>query len=362
MPNVKISAATDAGTLLSSDMLPLARSGDTNAYHATMTEISAFASLSVSSGAYGNIGRNLLHNALFEVVQRGTGPFTAPGYTLDRWAVSNSNGTVSVTAVAMADADRAAVGDESAILAYQNAFTGTAGTADYVMVAYQPIESVRRLSGKTFTLSFWARTTSGTPKLGLNFMQSFGTGGSPSPPVYGTAQAVTLSTTWTRYTSAPFSVPSASGKTLGTTPGTDYTQLTFWGSSGATNNANAGGIGVQSATVLLWGAQLEIGTVATQLEKLDLRYDTANCMRFYQSGAIQFYSYGAAGMNFAISNSLPGTMRAQPVVNNTVTVNNNCTVTGISNLSTTSQINMAGTVTTAGPFEAQAVYTASADF
>lgn len=42
MPNVKISAASDAGTLLATDMLPLARSGDTNAYHATMAEVGTY--------------------------------------------------------------------------------------------------------------------------------------------------------------------------------------------------------------------------------------------------------------------------------------------------------------------------------
>src|SRR5215471_5321243 len=47
MPDTKISAAADAGTLLSSDMLPVARSGSTTAYHGTMAEIATFA-----NGAY----------------------------------------------------------------------------------------------------------------------------------------------------------------------------------------------------------------------------------------------------------------------------------------------------------------------
>jgi hypothetical protein len=33
----------------------------------------------------GNVGRNLLHNAMFNVWQRGTGPFNTAGYTADRW-------------------------------------------------------------------------------------------------------------------------------------------------------------------------------------------------------------------------------------------------------------------------------------
>lgn len=46
MPNIKISQAADAGTLLSSDMLPLARSGDTGPYHATMASVATFANAS----------------------------------------------------------------------------------------------------------------------------------------------------------------------------------------------------------------------------------------------------------------------------------------------------------------------------
>lgn len=43
MADIKISAAADAGTLLATDMMPLARSGDASAYHATMAEIASWA-------------------------------------------------------------------------------------------------------------------------------------------------------------------------------------------------------------------------------------------------------------------------------------------------------------------------------
>ena len=47
-----------------------------------------------------DVGRNLIHNALFTVAQRGAGPWTATGYTADRWYAAYSNDTgvsVSVT-------------------------------------------------------------------------------------------------------------------------------------------------------------------------------------------------------------------------------------------------------------------------
>jgi hypothetical protein len=42
LADIRISAATDIVTLNATDMLPVARSGDTSAYHATMAEVAAF--------------------------------------------------------------------------------------------------------------------------------------------------------------------------------------------------------------------------------------------------------------------------------------------------------------------------------
>ena len=136
-------------------LLPLARSGNTTAYHATMAEIATYANATISSGAFGNVGRNLLHNALFNVAQRGAGGFTATGYTIDCWALGLTLDTANVNPVAAADADRAGIGDEAATTLLANTFTGNAG-ASAATIVYQPIENVRRLAGKTVTASFWA--------------------------------------------------------------------------------------------------------------------------------------------------------------------------------------------------------------
>src|SRR5262249_11354812 len=147
----------------------------------------------------------------------------------------------------------------------------------------QPIENLGRTSNKTVTASFWACVASGTLRLGVSVDQYFGTGGSPSPQVFGVGQAVTLTTTWQRF-SLTFAVPSIVGKTRGTN-GDESTWLNFWFSSGANNATNAGNIGVQSGIAFVYGVQLEIGTVATPLEKLDPRLDLANCQRFYVATA-----------------------------------------------------------------------------
>ena len=258
-----------------------------------------------------NTGRNLLHNPLFNVAQRGAGPFTVNGYTLDRWIASFLNGSLSTTQLTLADADRATIGDESAKYAMQAVCVGGAGAGDQTQLI-QGVEDVRRLAGKTITVSFWAKATAGTPKLAIEFYQYFGAGGSPSATVFSIGmQAFTLSTTWTRYTSAPITIPSSTGKVLGSAG--DYTALGFWLSSGATNNATrASSIGVQSYTLQMWGVQLEIGSVATPLEKPDPRYDLANCQRFYQVGWIGMTAAGQAGVANATIQRLTVMPRASP--------------------------------------------------
>jgi hypothetical protein len=259
-----------------------------------------------------DIGRNKLHNPLFNIAQRGAGAFTASGYTLDRWLASITTDTVSITQASLSDADRSAIGDEEAVYGLQNVFTGNAATGAFNNLV-QRMEGVRRFSNKTVILSFWAKAASGTPKLGFNLSQNFGSGGSTAVTALATGNTVTLSTTWTRYTTA-IAVPSASGKTLGTA-GTDYTAIQIWFSSGSANNAQAGNIGVQSGTITLWGMQLEIGSVATALAKADPRHDLSNCQRFYYTTrVVSGVSNQASGGNVFHGMLFPTTMRATPTL------------------------------------------------
>jgi hypothetical protein len=240
-----------------------------------------------------NEGRNLLHNPLFSIQQRGAGPFTLAGaYTADRWFMSFVSDTTSIQILAAPDTTRALIGDEACAFMLRNIFTGNAAAAAFNGL-YQRIEGTRRLSGKTVTFSFWAQASVAL-NLGVGLSQNFGTGGSPSPNVILNGQSVAATTTWQRY-SVSFAVPSSAGKTFGTN-GDDWTQLTVYFSSGATNAVITGNPGVQSGTVWLWGMQLEIGALSA-LDKPDPAVDWYNCMRFfrYTQGAI-VYAYGAAGV------------------------------------------------------------------
>jgi len=318
------------------------------------------------AAAMGNVGRNLIHNPLFNIAQRGAGPWTTLGtYTSDRWFMNGSADAISFSVALASDTDRTQIGDETAGLVLQNVFTGNAGAAAYNF-AVQYIESARRLCGNTVTVSFWAKASVGTPKLGANIYQSFGTGGSPSTGgwVSATGQAVQLTGTFTRY-ALTFTIPSASGKTFGTAAN-DSHGLTFFFSSGSTNNAAAGNIGVQSGTVRIWGVQLEIGNVATPLEKPDPRYDLSNCQRFYQIGQQQqqMQSQGAATTYTTIF-PLPVTMRATPTIigNFTTQIGGTGSVAGIGSTTagTGVQFNIAISGATGNAVNVFGTWTASAD-
>lgn len=284
---------------------------------------------STAPGTTNNIGRNVIHNPLMNVAQRGAGAFTAlNAYTLDRWTTGGSTDTISIQQATLGDTDRSTIGDEAATKCLQNAFTGNSAAAAFNEIN-QRVEGVRRLAGKTVIFSFWALANSGTPKLGINVTQHMGTGGSPSGDVnaLATGNVVTLGTTWARYSTA-IAIPSAAGKTLGTN-GDDYTMVRIGFSSGANANQFFGNIGVQAGTVGLWGIQLEVAlpgqTQPSPLEKPDPRYDLANCQRFFATAAFTNGGSAAAGSaGCPMHAPFPVTMRAPPTITPTYSTQINC--------------------------------------
>lgn len=299
-------------------MFPLARSGSTNAYNATAAQISSFASTAVSSGAYGNVGRNLLHNPMFNVQQGGIGPWGAGApttwvYGPDRWRISvaAAGDALSFNIGALNDADRTAIGDEAAVWEMAVTIGGGAGAGN-ACVGAQAIEGVRRLGGKTVTVSFWAHASTAL-YLGVSLDQLFGTGGSPSAAVFGTGQRVSVGTSWAHY-SLTFAIPSTAGKTLGTNSD-DYTQFNLWFSAGSSFATSSGNVGQMAGGMYLWGMQLEIGSVATPLEKIGFADDMTHCLRFYQVGNAGAWGYAAApAAPFGYIKSLLVPMRAVPIV------------------------------------------------
>lgn len=89
---------------------------------------------------------------------------------------------------------------------------GTAGTENYLT---QRIENVSIVHNKKVGLSLWCRCPNGATTIGFDFLQNFGTGGSPSSDVTIATQNVSVGTSWQRV-QLQFTIPSVAGKTLGT--------------------------------------------------------------------------------------------------------------------------------------------------
>ena len=258
---------------------------------------------SVWNIGFGQAGKNKIINGDFSINQRAFTSSTTVGYNFDRFATNFSvvGGTTASTQAFTAGAAPVA-GYESANF-FRAVTTSQTGTGNFVQL-YQMIEDVRTLAGQTATISFWAKAASGTPKIGIEMVQQFGSGGSPSADVTSIgASAVTISTSWARY-SLTVSVPSISGKTVGTTANTSSLRLTLWLSAGTDFNARCGSIGNQNATFDIWGVQVEYGSKATPFETASgsIQGELAMCQRYFirynaasgnNGGTGQFYSLTA---------------------------------------------------------------------
>jgi hypothetical protein len=221
-------------------------------------------------------GKNKIINGDFNVNQRNlTSTTTNNIYGFDRWTWLYSGGTATWSAQTFTPGAAPVAGYESTNFS-RVVTSGQSGTGDYAFVG-QRIENVRTFAGQTVTVSFWAKAATGTPKVGISFEQSFGSGGSGG--VIVNAGNVTISTSWARY-SLTVAIPSISGKTIGAG---SFLILEMWSSAGSTLSAYTG-IGVQNATIDIWGVQVEAGSVATAFQTATgtIQGELAACQRYYE--------------------------------------------------------------------------------
>lgn len=219
--------------------------------------------------------RNRIINGGFDINQRQLGSRTTTGYLHDRWRMEFAGGSSTYTTQAFTLGNQIP-GFEPTNFA-QIAIASQSATSDYA-VFQQFIEGVRTGAGQTVTVSFYARATSGTPKLSLEMSQYFGTGGSPSAVVNTNGGTVTLSTTWTRYV-LNVNLPSIAGKTLGSADDALIFQL--WLSSGSNYAARTNSIGIQNNTFQFWGMQLEQNVQPTSFEHRPPVIELPMCQRYY---------------------------------------------------------------------------------
>lgn len=226
-------------------------------------------------------GKNAIINGDFLINQRSFTSNTADGaYNFDRWFGQRQGGLATFTPQTFTPGAAPIAGVEGRnYLQCVNTIMSAAG--DYGILS-QRIEDVTRYAGQTVTISFYAKAATGTPNVGVQLIQNFGSGGSPSAEVSIPVAAQAISTSWTRY-SLTQAVPSISGKTLGTTENTSYLQLNLWTSAGSTYATPSSSTGTQNNTFSIWGVQLEYGSSVTYFTTAtgSLGGELALCQRYY---------------------------------------------------------------------------------
>jgi len=262
-------------------------------------------------------GKNKIINGDFYINQRSFTSNTSSGsFNFDRWSQINNGGSFTVTPQTFTPGTAPVSGYEGKT--YVQGITASQSASGDYAIFDQKIEDVRTFAGQTVTVSFWAKAASGTPKIGVELAQQFGTGGT-TPGVFTAGGAVTLSTSWARY-SVTISVPSVSGKTI--TTGTDSClELLLWVSAGATFATRASSIGIQNNTFQIWGVQIEAGSSATSFQTATgtIQGELAACQRYYWRTGPSAGAYGAIALGFASSTTnvmgfvrFPVTMRTSP--------------------------------------------------
>jgi hypothetical protein len=227
-------------------------------------------------------GKNKIINGDFGIWQRGT-TFTgiaSSTYACDRWQVGSTVATLDVSRSTFTPGAAPVAGYESDFFA---TITADAGDADGRF--QQQIENVTTFAGQTVTVSFYAKSTITTDALRwIRLQQNFGGGGSAI--VNTDSAAITLSGSWARY-SVTISVPSISGKTIGT----NSSLILMFGLKAST-----------AQTLDLWGVQVEAGSVATAFQTATgtIQGELAACQRYYQrittaSGAGYLSTLGSGG-------------------------------------------------------------------
>jgi hypothetical protein len=257
-----------------------------------------------SSVAYA-AGKNKIINGDFRIWQRNTTFNVATvgaGYCADRWYYQADvvPTTASITQQTFTPGTAPVSGYEGQF--FLRSTITTKGSCNVISIS-QRIEDVRTFAGQTVTVSLWAKAdTAGRILQFPQFVQNFGSGGSSAVPTYGTS--ITLTTSWVRY-SQTFSVPSITGKTIGTS---SYLEFLFQQ------------VAVSGNVIDIWGVQVEQGSTATAFQTASgsIGGEISLCQRYYYEDS-PLIGTGYISTLVARANALhPVEMRVSP----TITVSN----------------------------------------
>lgn len=257
--------------------------------------------------------KNKIINGNFDIWQTGITQNSAGYGTADLWYVEMSGSSQTVTQQIFALGQTSVPNNPKYYK--EHAVTLDSAAGSYAMTL-QRIESVLTLSGKSAMLSFWAKA-SASLSMSIELVQNFGTGGSPSAIITGiSVTKIALTTSWTKF-SLPVTLPSISGKTLGTN-NNDFLGVNFWFDAGSTFNTRTSSLGHQTGTFDISQVQLEEGTIATAFEQTPYQQILALCQRYLVKilpcRVFEWWLTATVGAHYIIPVAFPVQMRAAPTI------------------------------------------------
>jgi hypothetical protein len=268
--------------------------------------------------------RNAIINGNFDIWQRGTSFTGIDFHGADRWLNARVGSTHTATRQAFTLGQTDVPGEPEYFC--RTVVSSVAGAGNFALLV-QRIEDVRTFAGQQVTVSFWAKVDS-TKNIAVELVQDFGTGGSPSAQVraIGTTK-VSIGTNWQKVT-VTATVPSISGKTLGT-DGNSYLALNFWFDAGSDWNTSTDSLGQQSGTFDIAQVQMEPGPVDTPFERRPIGTELALCQRYFNKSYAVGTNPGTATTSgqLAPSFAAAGTGAMHSIVRYPVVMRSTATVT-----------------------------------
>ena len=262
-------------------------------YHASTTPLSGIVPVLDSETAMisGGMSRQAVMNGNFDIWQRGTTAtdLASNASIADRWkAIFAVDGGTAPTVVSSRQS--ITPGDLPGSFYHYRLAPNGAGSGYGANSAYyldHRIENgTRYLCGasKKVTLSFWAKSSIASKRIGISLLQDYGTGGSPSSLEIIKGGVVTLTSSWAKYT-VTVTTNTLVGKTFGT-GNDDIFRITFWMQWGATLGGSyletsvSAESWVGSGNIDIAQVQLCSGDAALPFKPKSYTQEYQDCLRF----------------------------------------------------------------------------------
>jgi hypothetical protein len=246
------------------------------------------------------LSQNYIINGGFDIWQRGNGPFTAPGYTADRWLYqATTNGTVNIAK----DNTLANITGEQEFIGI---FLGSENAGLPKLIHRIESFHAQQFSGGVMTLSFYAKSESGSQVLNVRTKHPILDDAYTGFPVVDDWEttSITLTTQLKRY-----SITNVVPEVLG-----GY-QIEFERNSSTS----------ESSITVIAGVQLEKGPVPTPFRRNqpNIQAELAACQRYFvRFGGTSAFESFASGHATATNRvdallRLPVVMRMRPSISGT---------------------------------------------